>query len=94
MIQLAKSIWMILTLDCQGSAELTSQSFDRKLHWSENLAVKLHCMICSKSRRLNRQLRLMDQKLNQTFAENVESIKLSDVAKARMSKRLQEARGS
>ena len=94
MIQLIKNIWMILTLDCQGSAELTSESFDRELHWSEHLAIKLHCMICSKSRNLNRQLRVMDQKLNQAFQENVESIRLSDDAKARMSKRLKEARQS
>ncbi|MDB2686861.1 hypothetical protein N9Y42_06585 [Mariniblastus sp.] len=47
---------MILTLDCEGSARLTSESIDRPLNWAERTAVSAHRMICSKSRRLNRQL--------------------------------------
>ena len=49
-------IYLILTLDCEQSAHLTSDSFDRDLDWSEYVATKLHRLICSKSRRLNRQL--------------------------------------
>ena len=49
-------IYLILTLDCEQSAKLTSDSFDRDLDWSEFLAAKLHRLICSKSRRLDRQL--------------------------------------
>ena len=51
-----KQIWMILTLDCERSAHLTSESLDRPLNWAETLAVKMHRLICSKSRRLNRQM--------------------------------------
>jgi hypothetical protein len=49
-------IYLILTLDCEESAKLTSDSFDRDLDWSEYWAAKLHRLICSKSRKLNRQL--------------------------------------
>ena len=51
-----KKIYLILTLYCAQSANLTSDSFDRDLDWSERVATKLHRMICSKSRKLNRQL--------------------------------------
>lgn len=49
-------IYLILTLDCEQSAKLTSDSFDRKLDWSEYVAATLHRLICSKSRKLDRQL--------------------------------------
>lgn len=64
-----KRAWTILTIDCQGSAELVSQSFDRKLHWSENLAVWVHCRLCSKSRKLNTQLKAMNQKLDAVLGD-------------------------
>ena len=92
MLQILKNIWMILTLDCQGSAELTSESFDRKLHWSEFLAVKLHCLICAKSRKLNKQLRILDRQLNNSLDETAQTIRLSEAAKRRMARKLEEAR--
>ena len=85
-----ENIWMILMLDCQGSAELTSESFDRELLWAERLAIRLHCLICGKSRMFNKQLTLM----NQAIAKNKKAMKLSDEAKARMAKNLDEALNS
>ena len=56
MRQFFYDIYLILTLDCEGSARLTSDSIDRKLRWSETVAMKAHQLICAKSRRLDRQL--------------------------------------
>ena len=56
MKQIFHDIYLILTLDCEGSARLTSESIDRKLRWSEAIALKAHQLICAKSRKLDRQL--------------------------------------
>lgn len=82
MIDLCKKIWFIMTLDCEGSAEWTSKSFDQKLHWSEKVAIKLHCMICKKSRMLNRQMTLLDERLSQMTTVREE--RLSDAARKRI----------
>lgn len=79
---------MILTLDCEGSAHLTSESLDRPLNWAEKLAVKFHRMICSKSRRLNRQIIQMHKQLSKMASDQEEpqtSIEgLSDSARSRI----------
>lgn len=49
-------IYLILTLDCEQSAHLTSDSFDPDLDWSERVASALHRLICGKSRKLHHQL--------------------------------------
>ena len=85
---------MILTLDCQGSAELTSESFDRQLHWAERIAVKLHCMICAKSRRLNHQLTDLNKKLDEVMIEQKsdQSLSLSSDARNRIAQKLRAIR--
>ena len=93
MIRLFKNIWFILTVDCETSASLTSESFDRKLHWSESVAVSLHCLICSKSRRLNRQMIAMDQKLREVSTsepEIAEHFRLDDAARQRIAKAIED----
>ena len=67
-MKLLKQIWMILTVDCEDSARLTCESMDRPLNWAERAGVSLHRMICSKSRRLNRQLLQMHQALKRQNA--------------------------
>lgn len=64
-------IYLILTLDCEQSAKLTSDSFDRDLDWSEYIATRLHRLICSKSRRLNSQL----TKLNNALQNDLSNAK-------------------
>ena len=64
-MKLLHQIWMILTLNCEDSARLTSESMDRPLNWAERSAVSAHRMVCSKSRRLNRQL----LEMNKTFTQ-------------------------
>ena len=64
-MNLLHQIWMILTLNCEDSARLTSESMDRPLNWAERSAVSGHRLVCSKSRSLNRQLLKMHQALQQ-----------------------------
>ncbi|MEM7783393.1 MAG: zf-HC2 domain-containing protein [Planctomycetota bacterium] len=80
---------MILTLDCEGSAHLTSESLDRPLNWAENLAVKIHRAICKKSRRLNRQLIQMHNQLHELEKSHAsESYQLSTEARKRIASKL------
>ena len=67
-MNLLHQIWMILTLNCEDSARLTSESMDRPLNWAERFAVSGHRLVCSKSRRLNRQLLEMHKALKQKNA--------------------------
>ena len=64
-MKLLHQIWMILTLNCEDSARLTSASMDRPLNWAERTALAAHRMICSKSRRLNHQM----LKMNKAFMQ-------------------------
>ena len=50
---------MILTLVCEDSSRLVSDSLDRKLTWSEQLALTMHRMICWSCRRFHRQLAIL-----------------------------------
>ena len=78
---------MILTLNCEGSARLTSESMDRKLNWAERAAVSGHRLVCSKSRRLNRQLLQLNEALKQNNAFELEDAPiegLSGDAKSRI----------
>ena len=86
MIRLIKNIWFILTVDCEQSASLTSESFDRNLHWSESVAVYLHCLICNKSRRLNRQMVTLNQRLEEMTGEPeiAQKFRLGDDARNRI----------
>lgn len=89
MMQLFRRIWFILKTDCEGSAVLTSESFDRELHWSERWAVRLHCLICRKSYRLNRQMTALDEKLRQPEGEkSMFDLKLSDEAREKIRMKL------
>ncbi len=67
-MKLLHQIWMILTLNCEDSARLTSESMDRPLNWAERSAVSAHRMVCSKSRRLNRQLLELNEAFKRTNA--------------------------
>jgi len=53
------AIKRILTLRCDESARLVSQSLDRDLSPSERWAVRLHAMICRSCRRYKKQLALI-----------------------------------
>ena len=83
-MRLLHQIWMILTLNCEDSARLTSDSMDRSLNWAERSAVSAHRMICSKSRRLNCQMIKMNKAFKQ-FENNDGPVEgLSAEAKSRI----------
>jgi len=90
MIRFFANIWMILTLNCEQSARLTSQSFDRDLNWAETAAIKLHQLICSKSRKLDKQLVMLNQAFERMYHEqgSNDSDTLSDSARERIRERL------
>ena len=76
MIRLYKSLVLILTLNCEQSAKLMSDSFDRDLSWSERWALRLHCMVCRRSREMARQLKA----LHQSFLEYRDRIDIDECA--------------
>ena len=93
MRRIFKNIWLILSLDCEQSAWLTSESFDRTLTVSERWAVRLHNAYCKKSRSLARQLQLLDQALRNSpdhipFEEI--SPRLTPQAKRRIAEKLED----
>lgn len=85
---LIKSIWFILTLDCRGSATLCSKRLDQKLSFVERVAVEAHLLICKKSRRLNRQLRQLQQMLTLSVFQDSKP-RLKNPSKIRMREAIQ-----
>ena len=61
-------VYMILTLDCEESAKLTSQGFDRPLDWSERAALFVHRLTCGQSRRLHEQMESLHRKMEDRVA--------------------------
>ena len=87
---LAAKIYLVLTLDCEASARLTSDSFDRPLDWSEAVANRLHRLICRKSRMLHRQLVNVESAISRQALINDAFAGLSESARVRIQRRLQE----
>ena len=69
MKQFFQQLWLILSLDCEQSAHLTSESFDRPLTRAESVALTIHRLICAKSRRLNQQMIQLHRALQNVLAE-------------------------
>lgn len=51
-----KALWLILTIACERSSRLASESFDRDLTLTERLAMRGHELVCRSCRRFHRQL--------------------------------------
>lgn len=65
MIRLFKGIFLILMLDCEQSARLTSESLDRPLTRSERWALKIHQACCRSSHRVARQMEMVARALQE-----------------------------
>jgi hypothetical protein len=52
-------IHLILTLDCEQSSRIISESLDRHLTFSERWAVRLHYLGCWSCRRFKRQIEFL-----------------------------------
>ena len=88
MTKFLAKIYLILTLDCEASAKLTSDSLDRELDWSELWAGRLHRLICGKSRRLDKQILALNRALHMSGTAGTEIADLPVAAKDRIRQRL------
>ena len=86
-MKLMHQIWMILTLNCEDSARLTSASMDRPLNFVERWAISAHRLICARSRRLNSQMLDMNEAFTRSNAFDLDKgpmAGLSDDAKTKI----------
>ena len=60
-VGLFKAIKLILTLNCQQSSRLISDSLDRERGWAEKLAVRGHHRGCRSCRKVREQLISLNQ---------------------------------
>lgn len=89
MSKLLAAIWLILTLDCEQSARLSSEAFDRRLTLSERIACWIHRRICKRSRILDLEMRLLQQALHSHLQATAPTeFRLSGAARDRIRQRL------
>ncbi len=62
-----KGILQILSLRCEEADRLMSDSLDRRLTWSERVALKGHVAVCRGCRRARRQLLILQQTMRKSF---------------------------
>jgi len=80
-------------LDCKHASRLVSQSMDRKLSMRERLGLRLHLLMCDACTQFSRQIALLRQAVRQWSAqvENDEAVKLSDDARNRILRSIQQS---
>ena len=90
MFRAIKGVMLILMLDCEESARLTSESFDRPLTRCERWALKIHQTCCRSSHRVARQMEMVAEAMKQPEAQQLASVSenLSDEARERIRERL------
>ena len=78
---------------CKEIIELTSQNMDTSLPWYTRMEMKLHYLMCKTCSRYARQLQFMNKALG-VFEGHVstENCQLSDDAKQRIAKKMQQAK--
>ena len=80
------AVKLMLTLECEESTHLVSESLDRDLSFAERWAVRLHAIGCWSCRRFGKQIRLI-QKLMRGHSERVtDDVKLPPEAVDRIRK--------
>lgn len=77
---------------CRDASQLQSESLDRSLPFFKRAGLGLHLLVCSWCRRYGKQIRLMKGAVHEhaDAIHNAESEALSDEAKERIKKSLQE----
>lgn len=75
---------LILTLKCEQSTRLVSDSLDRELSTVERWAIRLHYIGCWSCRRFGKQIRLMRKAFHQHGDKLVQDAKLSTEAVQRI----------
>lgn len=81
---------LILTLKCEQSTRIVSESLDRELSGVERWAVRLHYISCWSCRRFGKQLRMVRDALRTKVAsEDADATKLSPEALKRIESAIQ-----
>lgn len=78
-VKYGSTLIRILTLTCDDSTRLVSESLDRRLPLGERLAVRLHALCCRSCRRAGRQLRFLHEAMTRR-AEQENAGKTADLA--------------
>ena len=81
---------LILTLKCEHSSHLISNSFDRKLSAVERWAVRLHHIGCWSCRRCEKQIRVLRSALKFHPEKTAEDERLSNEALNRIRNAIRE----
>ena len=84
-----RRIWRILSMRCDESVELLSQSQDETLPLVERLALRSHLLFCRPCRRMARQIRFLRTALGEAILRAEDSSeRLSAEARARIERAL------
>jgi predicted anti-sigma-YlaC factor YlaD len=84
MTKFLAAVRLILTLKCEHSTQIVSESLDRDLSRVERWAVRLHYIGCYSCRRFGRQIRQLRDSLRQHPARTTEAQRLSPAAMQRI----------
>jgi predicted anti-sigma-YlaC factor YlaD len=76
---------------CKQIIELTSQQLQESLPWLTRLEVQMHLLMCKTCQRYKQQLSFIDKALA-VMEQRVLSQKLSESAKQKMAKKLQQVK--
>ena len=87
-----RSIWYVLTLTCDESSRLLSDSLDRDLTRVEHVALRLHDATCKSCKRFFKQLEFMRRAAPKAVAEGGGQ-SLSPEAKEQIRESLRRASG-
>ncbi len=72
-----KAIKLVLTLRCEESTRLVSDSLDRDLTRSERLAIRLHAVSCWSCRRFRRQILFLREAIRRNMADRIAALHFS-----------------
>ena len=77
-------------LDCKHASRLVSQSMDRRLSLMERVVLRFHLLLCDACSNFSRQIDLLRAAVREMVqqTENDGAIRLSEPARARISKKL------
>ena len=92
MLKTIQGLFLILMLDCEQSARLTSESFDRPLSKTEILALGIHQFLCRSSHRVARQMEMMARAMKEQGISELQlsADRLPEDARERIRKMLRE----
>lgn len=74
-------------LSCKETAQLVSQSYDRRLSWRERLGVRLHMVICDACSHFRRQMDFL-RRVTRRFTQEQEEIEKAAGLSARARERI------